>query len=117
MGLRERVVGGVDERAAYVDRRQVDAGLQNLLFELVVYCVNHRLFLFGLGLRVGGDYLMQSFDTRGTAPNRSQLIGRLAPLARIEFTPTSGLTIGIAFLGLLVTLGEPAADAAAPSRL
>lgn len=39
----------------------------------------------GLGLRLGADWLHQGFTTSGDAPPRDQLVGRIAPLGRIEW--------------------------------
>ena len=50
---------------------------------------------FGLGVLVGGDVLMQSFDTRGLAPERTQVVGRVAPVFRVEWTPSATLILGL----------------------
>lgn len=49
----------------------------------------------GFGLRGGIDWLAQRFDTRGDAPDRDQLVGRVGSLVRAEFAlgPSVALTI------------------------
>ena len=39
----------------------------------------------GFGLRVGGDYVDQRFDTRGTAPARQAMVGRAGAVVRLEY--------------------------------
>lgn len=46
-----------------------------------------RGLAFAFGLRIGADWYRQSFDSTGIAPTRDQLVGRLAPLARLEWAP------------------------------
>ncbi|MFZ4580259.1 MAG: caspase family protein [Myxococcota bacterium] len=50
---------------------------------------------FGLGVRLGTDLVLQRFETTGVAPDRSQLVGRIAPVARVEFSPTSRLAVTV----------------------
>ncbi|MFO0744533.1 MAG: caspase family protein [Myxococcota bacterium] len=50
-----------------------------------------RGLAFGLGLRLGADWYRQSFDTSGDAPVRDQVVGRLAPMARLEWAPFEDL--------------------------
>jgi len=38
----------------------------------------------GIGIRMGGDQVIQRFDTAGSAPDRSQWLWRVAPLVRFE---------------------------------
>ena len=49
----------------------------------------------GFGLRGGIDWLAQRFETRGEAPDRDQLVGRIGSLVRAEFAlaPTVALTL------------------------
>ncbi|MFT7625788.1 MAG: hypothetical protein ACI9WU_004979 [Myxococcota bacterium] len=49
----------------------------------------------GLGVRLGGDYVWQTFEAAGTAPPRSQWIWRAAPVVRAEFAvhPRVSLTV------------------------
>jgi len=48
----------------------------------------------GVGVRVGGDFVSQRFDTRGRAPSRGVALGRLAPVVRLEAAPSP--TVGLA---------------------
>lgn len=48
-----------------------------------------------LGLRVGGDIIWQQFDTSGRSPDRTAYAGRLAPLLRVEWSPTAWLSAGV----------------------
>jgi hypothetical protein len=60
-------------------------------------------FAAGFGLRLGGDWVHQSFETTGDAPNRSALVGRLGALLRFEFAPTSNTitSLSLGFDGLV----------------
>ena len=61
-------------------------------------------FAAGFGLRLGGDFVHQSFETTGDAPNRSALVGRLGALLRFEFAPTSNTitSLSLGFDGLVM---------------
>ena len=50
---------------------------------------------FGFGVRLGADWIQQSFDSRGDAPTRNQLAARGGPFLRAEFAlaPTVALTL------------------------
>jgi len=52
-------------------------------------------FALGLGLRLGADWLHQQFDTTGVAPARDQVVGRLAPLGRIEWALFEDGSLGL----------------------
>lgn len=47
----------------------------------------------GFGLRGGVDWLSQSFDTTGDAPDRNQVTGRLGPVVRTELALTSTIAL------------------------
>ena len=49
----------------------------------------------GIGLRVGGDFVSQHFDTRGTAPSRGVALGRLAPVLRLEAAPAASVSLSL----------------------
>ena len=38
----------------------------------------------GFGLRVGADWVQQSFETKGVSPDRNGVLGRAAPIVRLE---------------------------------
>ncbi len=62
----------------------------------------------GFGLRGGFDWMRQAFTTRGTAPSRDQLLGRIGPALRGEFAlgPTVALNVDIGADGWLATLED-----------
>ena len=68
----------------------------------------------GFGLRFGGDWVRQSFDTAGDAPNRDAFIGRAGALLRVEYAASSTLTaaLSMGFDGL-VQPGETGVEMAA----
>ncbi|MCA9537870.1 MAG: caspase family protein [Myxococcales bacterium] len=47
----------------------------------------------GFGLRLGGDFLWQRFDTTGEAPDRDAFVGRVGPLLRVEYAPLAWLSL------------------------
>ncbi|TNF38032.1 MAG: caspase family protein [Deltaproteobacteria bacterium] len=49
----------------------------------------------GIGVRVGGDFVSQRFDTRGRAPSRGVALGRLAPVVRLEAAPTPAVGLAL----------------------
>lgn len=78
-----------------------------------------RGLAFALGLRAGGDWYRQSFDSHGVAPTRDQLVGRLAPLARLEWAPWADVLVyvdGGAEIYLLQAQAEGGDDAGATAR-
>ncbi len=52
-------------------------------------------FAAGFGLRVGGDYVMQRFDTQGEAPDRDALIGRAGAALRLEYALSQTINLGL----------------------
>lgn len=48
----------------------------------------------GAGLRLGGDWVMQRFETTGVAPDRDQWVWRVSPVLRVEYAPAARWTIG-----------------------
>jgi len=52
---------------------------------------------FGFGLRGGVDWLSQTFDSSGDAPDRNQVAGRIGPVVRTELalTPSIALTLDL----------------------
>jgi hypothetical protein len=49
----------------------------------------------GLGVRVGADWFYQTFSTEGVAPNRSQFVGRAAPVFRVEVSPAPSMAMAL----------------------
>ncbi len=49
----------------------------------------------GVGVRAGGDWVVQSFDTRGSAEDRAVMVWRVAPVVRVEYTPTARLALAL----------------------
>ncbi len=49
-------------------------------------------FAPGFGLRLGGDYVAQRFDTRGEAPPRDAITGRAGAVVRVEYAPLPWLS-------------------------
>jgi len=49
----------------------------------------------GLGVRVGGDWIMQRFTTLGSAPDRDQWVWRAAPVLRVEYAVHPRSTVGL----------------------
>ncbi len=49
----------------------------------------------GLGLRLGGDLVLQRFDTPGEAPENTSLTGRLGPVARLDWALAPRLVLGL----------------------
>ena len=60
-------------------------------------------FAAGFGLRFGGDWVQQIFETEGDAPDRGAFIGRAGALLRLEFAPSSTMTtaLSVGFDGLV----------------
>ena len=42
------------------------------------------LISFGFGLRLGADWIQQTFETSGKSPGRAATVGRAAPILRVE---------------------------------
>jgi len=63
----------------------------------------------GFGLRGGIDWLAQRFETRGDAPDRDQLVGRIGSLVRAEFAlaPTVALTLDAGAEAWLMEVARP----------
>ena len=85
---------GSDPALTGLALRQHMAGLDLTVLKLF----DIRRFAPGIGVRVGGDYIWQVFQTSGEAPTRRQLAGRAGPVVRLQFSP-------IAKLALIVDLG------------
>ncbi len=49
----------------------------------------------GLGVRLGGDWIMQRFTTTGAAPDRDQWVYRASPALSMQFAPQSNWTVGL----------------------
>lgn len=61
--------------------------------ELVKLLDFHALS-FGPGVVLGGDYVVQSFTTTGSAPTRHSVVGRAGPVGRVEVSVTPRLSVG-----------------------
>lgn len=72
-----------------VDVTQHVAGLDLAVLKLF----DARRFSPGLGVRVGGDLVWQSFRTDGFAPSRRSFVGRFGPVLRLEYSPTARFMI------------------------
>lgn len=79
-------VSGAENEALTLTQRQVGLDLAAYrLFDL-------GAFSSGFGLRVGGDYVDQRFETRGEAEPRRALTGRAGAVIRVEHAPLSWLS-------------------------
>ncbi len=89
--LRVRAVGNaVDRNAMTITQTQLGADLAALrLFDI------GRLSA-GFGLRVGGDWARQAFETTGVAPTRDAAVLRAGALLRVEYAvwPAVSLRLG-----------------------
>ncbi len=56
--------------------------------------VDIRRFALGMGVRVGGDAVVQTFDTWGEAPTRRALQARAGSLLRAEWAPAARWVLG-----------------------
>ena len=52
-------------------------------------------FSVGFGLRVGMDWVQQSFETRGRSPDRTSVTARAAPVLRVEAPITGQLSLAV----------------------
>jgi len=89
--LRFRAGGGTHDNAGLAITT-VLVGID--LTALHAFDLTHGLAL-GLGLRVGADWLHQTFTTTGDAPARDQLVARVAPLGRIEWALFENGSLGL----------------------
>ncbi|MFV8748911.1 caspase family protein [Nannocystaceae bacterium ST9] len=82
---------GDDPAATGIALRQHQAGGDLTLFKLF----DLRRFAPGIGLRVGGDQIWQTFATPGEAPIRSQFVGRFGPVIRLEYSPIAAMVLAL----------------------
>lgn len=82
---------GDDPAATGLALRQHQVGADLALFKLF----DLRRFAPGIGLRVGGDQIWQTFETSGLAPTRSQFVGRFGPVVRLEYSPVAPLVLAL----------------------
>ncbi len=82
---------GDDPGATGLALRQHQVGADLALFKLF----DLRRFAPGIGLRVGGDQIWQTFETSGVAPIRSQFVGRFGPVIRLEYSPIAALVVAL----------------------
>lgn len=71
----------------------------------------------GLGIRVGGDWLAQTFTTTGTAPDRGQWVWRAAPMGQNEIPLHALVTLqleGGAHIYLMDLLNEEGTHGLSP---
>lgn len=82
---------GEDPAATGLALRQHQVGVDLALVKLF----DLRRFAPGIGLRVGGDQVWQTFETSGSAPTRRQFVGRFGPLVRLEYSPVAPLVLAL----------------------
>lgn len=83
---------------AWASNSEVEMGQGMLGFDLAalhLFDIPQARMAIGLGVRLGGDWVSQRFDSRGKAPARSQFVGRVAPVLRVEFAVTAAFTIAL----------------------
>jgi hypothetical protein len=84
-------------RSPEPDQPQPVEVIQHLVgFDLAVLKLfDTRRLAPGIGIRAGGDYVMQRFTTQGYAPPRGQLVGRVGPVVRLEYAPVARLLLSV----------------------
>lgn len=88
---RSRQTSGAALEPDPIDVTQHVAGVDLAVLKLF----DARRFSPGIGVRVGGDLVWQSFRTDGFAPPRRSVVGRFGPLLRLEYSPAARLLLSV----------------------